>query len=85
MASRTVSVSKSRARSTWATWPSAWTPASVRPHAHLHALPAERLDRRHELALHSQAGFLHLPAHEWTTVIFDRELVARHGVNHTSG
>src|ERR1019366_1511926 len=31
MASRTVSVGQSLARSTWATWPSACTPVSVRP------------------------------------------------------
>ena len=47
--------------------------------ADLHALAAERLDRQHQCALHRGRRALHLPANEGSAVIFDRELVARHG------
>jgi hypothetical protein len=45
----------------------------------LDALAAERLDRCRQQALYRQAGVLHLPTHEWGTIIFDQELVTGHG------
>ena len=72
---------QSLARSTCATWPSACTPASVRP------APCDRRRARRQNAaiavgqhaLHRQAVVLDLPADERRAVIFDGELVARHG------
>src|SRR4051794_2660012 len=45
---------------------------------HHHLLAAERLDRRHDGALHRQVFLLQLPADERRAVVFDDDLVARH-------
>src|SRR4051812_13499110 len=43
------------------------------------ALAAECSDRRFDDRLHALAIGLGLPADEWPAIIFDREVVARHG------
>ena len=67
-----------RARSRWATWPSAWTPASVRPAPC--TLDAARRrsanDGLLERLLHREPVRLALPADEAGAVIFDRQLEA---------
>ena len=84
-ASRTLSVSQSLARSTCATCPSACTPASVRPApCTCDLLAAERLDRLRQRRPAPTAVVLDLPADERRAVIFDGELVARHGRRHRS-
>ena len=46
-----------------------------------HLLPAERLDRGRQHALHGGTVVLDLPADERPAVIFDGELVTGHGGN----
>ena len=46
---------------------------------HHHLLAAERLDGGGQHALHARAIVLNLPADERPPVIFDDQLVARHG------
>src|SRR5262249_4841515 len=46
---------------------------------HAHPLSAECLDRGRQHALHRGTVVLDLPAHERPAVVFDGELVARHG------
>ena len=46
---------------------------------HAYLLCAECLDRGRQHALHRGTVVLDLPAHERSAVIFDGELVARHG------
>ncbi len=77
---RITSGSCSRARSTWAIWASAWTPASVRPAPNTVTLSPQKP----RIAVSSASCTdkpvrLALPADETGAAIFDRQLVAGHG------
>ena len=79
-AARTVSAGFSSARSKCATWPSAWTPVSVRPApCTVTRSPLKASTASSMRGLDRRAVVLALPADERRAVIFDRELVARHG------
>ena len=69
----------SPSRSTCATWPSAWTPASVRPAPDSDALAGKPSIASARRALHRGAVVLALPADERRAVIFEGEPVAGHG------
>ena len=71
--------SQSLARSKRATWPSACTPASVRPAPWtLTCSPEIASIAVLERLLHGRPVSLPLPAAERSAVIFEHELVARH-------
>ena len=48
-------------------------------------LPAIGFDRPVDSILHGPAICLRLPAVEWTTIIFDREFIARHQATSSPG
>ena len=77
--SRSLSPVHSRTRSKCATWPSACTPASVRPAPRMRRLLAGQPDERLlDRLLHRAPVRLPLPADEGRAVILDRQLVAGH-------